>query len=292
MRITRERELADEPYGIWWGPSTYELPTHNESANLGRSVAVGLTKVINPTMTNEIVFSGSKLKLDNQYADPDKVRLDTLGLENLVRLPFDNTQFGRQSPYAPMSLISWSQGQLWSPGTNPIFAYNDSFSITDNLSKVLGSHTLKFGALVEQGNKKQNFQGDPDSQGQIEFDNGNGRGTRQRLGRPARRPAHRRRPRHGAADRQLPVLQLRILCAGFVESAPELHSRVRPARGAHDGQQGAQRVRHPLQPGRYQRGAGYYIGGDPFRPNGVLSAARGEVPNGVIEPRPCSGGRV
>ena len=75
VRVTRETQGEVNPYGIWWGPSTFELPTANVQSDLGRSVAVGLTKVINPTMTNEVVFSGSKLKLDNAYADPDKVKL-------------------------------------------------------------------------------------------------------------------------------------------------------------------------------------------------------------------------
>src|SRR5262249_37935808 len=112
VRATRELEVYTNPYGIWWGPSTFELPSKNEENRLGRSVAVGLTKVINPTMTNEFVFSGSKLKLDNQYADPNKVKLDTLGLSNVWHLPFDNTQFGKQSPYVSISLLSWAQGQL------------------------------------------------------------------------------------------------------------------------------------------------------------------------------------
>src|SRR5262249_38194531 len=165
VRGTRELELFTNPYGIWWGPSTFELPTQNQENRLGRSVAVGLTKVFNPTMTNEVVFSGSKLKLDNQYADPNKVRLTTLGLDNIFHLPFDNTQFGRQSPYVSLSLISWAEGQLWSPGTNPIFAYNDSFSITDNLTKVAGSHTLKFGSTIEQGNKRQTSRAIPTRKG-------------------------------------------------------------------------------------------------------------------------------
>lgn len=284
VRMTRELEKGDGAYGIWWGPSTYELPTHNVENRLGRSVAVGLTKVINPTMTNEVVFSGSKLKLDNQYADPDKVRLDNLGLENLVRLPFDNTQFGRQSPYAPMSLISWSQGQLWSPGTNPIFAYNDSFSITDNLSKVLGSHTLKFGALIEQGNKKQNFQGDPDSQGQIEFDNGNSRGTGNDWGDLL--VGQLTGVGHGTAP---PTGNYRFYNYEFYAQDSW---KVRPNFTLEYGLRAAHMTVNKerkgfdilFSPDAFQRGAGYYIGGDPFRPNGVLSAARGEVPIGVIEP--------
>ena len=45
VRVTRETESESNPYGIWWGPSTFELPSANVQASLGRSVAVGLTKV-------------------------------------------------------------------------------------------------------------------------------------------------------------------------------------------------------------------------------------------------------
>ncbi len=39
-----------------------------------------------------------------------------------------------------------------------------------------------------------------------------------------------------------------------------------------------------FSPQAYKKGAGYYINGDPFRPNGVLSAARGEIDKGAIDP--------
>lgn len=284
VRFARELEVGVNPYGIWWGPSTYELPTPNQQTALGRSLAVGLTKVFGPTMTNEIVFSGSKLKLDNQYKDPDKVKLSTLGLENILRLPFDNTQFGRQSPYVPLSLISWSEGQLWSPGTNPIFAYNDSFSITDNLSKIAGSHTLKFGALVEQGNKKQNFQGDPDSQGQIEFNSWNPYGTGNDWGDlltgQLTGVGHGTRPPTGNyrfynyefyAQDSWKVRPNFTLEYGLRAS----HMTINKERKGFD---------ILFSPSAYQRGAGYYINGDPFRPNGVLSARRGEIKKGVYDP--------
>ncbi len=282
VRITRERELQDGAYGIWWGPSTYELPTHNVSQNLGRSVAVGLTKVISPTMTNEVVFSGSKLKLDNDYADPNKVKLSTLGLDNL-KLPFDQ-RFGRQSQNVPLSLISWSQGQLWSPGTNPIFAWNDSFSITDNLSKVVGAHTLKFGALVEQGNKKQNFQ--DTSEGQLVMNQWTGNSTGNdwgdllvgqfgEIGHSVRIPNGNFRfynyEFYGQDSWKLrPNFTLEY---GLRLS----YMRLNEERKGFD---------ILFSPSAYQRGAGYYINGDPFRPNGVLSAARGEIPKGAIDNPP------
>ena len=43
LRLARESETADYPYGLWWGPSSYELPSHVIGKNLGRSAAVNVT---------------------------------------------------------------------------------------------------------------------------------------------------------------------------------------------------------------------------------------------------------
>jgi Carboxypeptidase regulatory-like domain/TonB-dependent Receptor Plug Domain len=285
VRITRELEVYDGPYGIWWGPSSYELPSHNIENRLGRSVAVNLTKVINPTMTNEVVFSGSKLKLDNQYADPSKLTLSSLGLENLVRLPFDNTQFGKQSPYVPLSIINWTLGNhLWSPGTNPIFAYNDSFSVTDNLTKVAGTHTFKFGALIEQGNKKQNFQGDPDSQGQLVIDRGLGNGTGNEFGNLL--VGQLNDVSHGT---QPPVGNYRFYNYEFyAQDSFKLRPNFTLEYGVRASHMTINKERKGFDilfdPSAYQPGAGYYINGDPFRPNGILSARRGEIEKGAFSP--------
>jgi hypothetical protein len=285
VRATRELEVGTTPYGIWWGPSTFELPSQNVENRLGRSVAVGLTKIINPTMTNEVVFSGSKLKLDNNYEDPNKVKLTTLGIDNLWHLPFDNTQFGKQSPYVSLSLISWTQGQhLWSPGTNPIFAYNDSFSLTDNLTKVAGSHTLKFGALVEQGNKKQNFQGDPDSQANIIFNNDNPNGTRNAYGDLL--VGQLTDVQQGT---QPPVGNYRFYNYEFyAQDSWKVRPNFTLEYGLRASHMSVNEERKGFDilfsPSDYKRGAGYYINGDPFHPNGVLSASRGEIDKGVFSP--------
>jgi len=152
VRLAREAETQTFNNGLWWEPSSYALPSPVQGANLGRSAAVSLTKIISPTMTNEVVFSASRLLLNNSYEDPNKVSLAGTGLTAL-RGPFG------QAPFAPVSLItSWGAagtGDLWSPGDIPIFAHNDSISVTDNLSKVWGAHTLKFGGTFERASKQQ-----------------------------------------------------------------------------------------------------------------------------------------
>ena len=154
VRLAREAESQTFNNGIWWGPSAYALPTPVEGTNLGRSISVDLTKIVNPTMTNEVLFSASRLLLDNNYKDPNKVSLQGTGLTAL-KGPFG------QGNFAPVNLItSWggqTTGDLWSPGGLPLFAHNDSLSVTDNLSKVYNSHTMKFGATFERASKQQNI---------------------------------------------------------------------------------------------------------------------------------------
>ena len=115
LRLARESESDDAPYGIWWGPSTFELPSHLVGTNLGRSAAVNVTSVLSPTMTNEVVFSASKLKLNYDFNDPSKVSKSALGISNL-QLPWGSKV---STPYAPLALISFSinrYGVLPAPG--------------------------------------------------------------------------------------------------------------------------------------------------------------------------------
>ncbi len=49
-----------------------------------------------------------------------------------------------------------------------VFAHNDALQFSDKLTKIAGSHGLKFGVTVERGQKQQNFQND--EMGYYEFD--------------------------------------------------------------------------------------------------------------------------
>lgn len=173
LRLARESESDDNPYGIWWGPSSFELPSHLVGKNLGKSAAVNITSVLSPTMTNEVVFSASKLKLDYDYSDPSKVSKSALGVQNL-KLPWDTS--GRAvTPYASVQLISWeaNNANMWEPGGLPLFAINDSYSAHETLSKVYNNHTLKFGGLIERATKVQNL--NSDVEGRLEFEAGSAR---------------------------------------------------------------------------------------------------------------------
>src|SRR5215203_2850775 len=147
VRFAREYEEQGFPRGLWWDSSNYELPGKLTSKNLGRSLVVNLTNVISSSMTNEILFSASKLQLNYDFAEPEKVSYKSLGVQKVGFFP-------NSSPYVPVSVITWGGGDLHTAYGYPILAWNDSFAITDNVVKVQNTHTWKFGAFVEQANKR------------------------------------------------------------------------------------------------------------------------------------------
>jgi len=242
-----------------------------------------VTNMISPTMTNEVLFSASKLKLDNDYADPDKVSFAALGL---------NQNFGyfkNSNPYVPVGIIdAWGGGiggDLLTAYGYPMFAYNDSFAITDNLTKVYKSHALKFGAFIEQANKKQNFNSDINIElAQWGQPNGTGNNYGDLLvGRPINF-----------------TMGTDVGTGNFRYYNYEFYAqdswKVRPSftleLGLRVGYLPLNIERNNkgvvFDPRRYDPRQGLFINNDRTRPNGVLTAARGEIPQGLTENPPLS----
>ncbi len=116
--------------------------------------------MLGPTTTLESLVSYSRLELDNYYKDPSRVSKADQGID------FEG-MFPGASPYLPLQAIhSWggSQvGDLWSP-MNDTFAYNDALQFSSKLTKIVGTHGLKFGGSATQLSKEQNFQNEENVQ--------------------------------------------------------------------------------------------------------------------------------
>ena len=84
------------------------------------------------------------------------------------------------SPYLPTDILhGWGRQR---PGRatsgrrrNDVYAHNDALQFSDKLTKLAGTHGLKFGISVERGQKQQNFQNL--EAGQLWFGTDNGTGT-------------------------------------------------------------------------------------------------------------------
>jgi hypothetical protein len=279
VRWAREAETNEYGRGLWWNPSAYELPSHVQGTNLGRSIAANLTSVINPTMTNEVVFSFSKLLLDNDYKDPSKVSLASLGIPNFAG------PFGQQSAYAPVALItSWSgqtSGDFWEPGGLPLFAHNSSLSFVDNLSKIVSTHTLKFGALVERANKIQNFNGDQENRF-IYAPWGNGSTGNVfadiLVGRPAQVVQSTKTP---TGNFSLWNYEFYAQDGWKIRPNFTLEYGVRVVVYPTNKEVGGLGILFDKK--AYDPTQGVLINGDKTRPNGILQARLGEIPKGVTD---------
>ncbi len=273
VRLAREYEEQGFPRGLWWDSSNYELPGKLASYNLGRSVVVNLTSIINSTMTNEVLFSASKLKLNYDFEDPDKVSYEGLGLE---RVGF----FKNNNPYIPLSVLTWGAGDLHTAYGYPIRAWNDSFAITDNLSKVYNTHTLKFGAFIEQANKRQQSNNDLNI---VVNQWGQSNATTNNFG-----DIFVGRPLQFAQSSDRPIDNFRYYNYEFYAQDSW---KVRPNFTMEYGLRMAYLPNNferkglgvLFDPAFYDQSQGAFIGGDRTKPNGFRLAARGEIPKGVVD---------
>jgi Carboxypeptidase regulatory-like domain/TonB-dependent Receptor Plug Domain len=283
VRFAREYEEQGFPRGLWWDSSAYELPGKLTSKNLGRSVVVNLTNIINSSMTNEILFSASKLKLNYDFAEPDKVSWAGLGLQPVGFFSTSNpnipASLQNKNPYAPLSVITWGQGDFHTAYGYPILAWNDSFAITDNLVKVQNTHTLKFGAFIEQANKRQQSNADTNI---VTAQWGQNTGTGNNYG-----DVFVGKPIEFTQATTRPIDNFRYYNYEFYAQDSW---KMRPNLTLEYGMRAAYLPQNferkglgvLFDPAAYVRGAGPFLNGDRTRPNGYKLAARDEIPKGVL----------
>lgn len=283
VRFAREYEEQGFPRGLWWDSSNYELPGKLTSKNLGRSLVVNLTNVISSSMTNEILFSASKLKLNYDFADPSKVTYAGLGLKPVGPFSVSNpnipAKLQNTNPYVPLSVLTWGSGDFHTAYGYPILAWNDSFALTDNLVKVHDTHTLKFGAFVEQANKRQQSNSDTNI---VLGQWGQANATGNNYG-----DLFVGRPLEFAQGSNRPIDNFRYYNYEFYAQDSW---KVRPNITLEYGMRAAYLPQNferkglgvLFDPSKYVRGGGVFLGGDITKPNGYLLASRGEIPKGVL----------
>jgi hypothetical protein len=158
VRIAQEKETVESPRGVWWAPAdVVALPTPNVGENRGRSYAGNIVTVLSPSMTNEVLVSYSRLTLDNRFQNPDLLKQGAGGITFRGIFPPEVS-----SPYLPTDLLhGWGGngqiGNLWAKA-NDVYAHNDALQFSNKLTKLVGTHGLRFGISIERGQKQQNFE--------------------------------------------------------------------------------------------------------------------------------------
>jgi hypothetical protein len=178
----RQDESDQNPINIWWQmgaalPYPSGMPA-NQSSNV---YSANLTHVFSPTLTNEFVFAEAKFVNPINLANPAAVDPSALGF-HMASL------FSGSYPYVPQLpdiLGSWDNSNS-SPGVPGYSAYtmgikgyiaqfgktSQAPNISDNISKVWGTHTVKAGFYWDYNRNWQTGGNiNPSAQGTLSFFN-------------------------------------------------------------------------------------------------------------------------
>lgn len=133
----------------WVSPTVpYPSPLHESSQS--DVVTASLTKVFSSSLTNELIFSYTYLNMPNSFTDPSKVNRQGLGLN--YSLLFNHPTPGKM--IFPQ-MTGWSDGIANQLNTGfelngTVYAKKTLPSLGDNIFKVWGTHTAKFGFFWER----------------------------------------------------------------------------------------------------------------------------------------------
>ncbi|MBS1874807.1 MAG: carboxypeptidase regulatory-like domain-containing protein [Acidobacteria bacterium] len=147
-RYIRNADETKMQYGQW--NASYNMPLGPMSFGApGWSFVANVTTVINPTLTNEFVYGSSRNDL-HIYPVTDAWSEKSLGLSYKMPYPSADT----------LGLVqNWQWDVPNSPTINftgtPFKNYNHTIDYTDNMSKVWGVHTLKWGIYLHNSAKDQ-----------------------------------------------------------------------------------------------------------------------------------------
>lgn len=150
VRYNLQKETQEFPVGLWWRNAVQvPYPTPILGKNASDSISTSLTHVFSPTMSNEFVFAFTYINFPNVFQDPSKVSRKALGI------PFTGIFKNGIDQIPSMSGWGGEFATLFNPsgfqigGNQGLFARKDLPSVSDNLSKVWGTHTAKFGVYYE-----------------------------------------------------------------------------------------------------------------------------------------------
>lgn len=150
VRYNYQRETQQFPVGLWWrNGNQVPYPTPVEGRNRSHSVTSSLTHVFSPTLTNEFVFGFTVIQFPNVFANPDAVDRTKLGIP--FRGLFKNgvTQIPAMTGWGGEFATLFNPGGFEVGGNRGLFADKYLPTISNNVSKVWGTHTAKFGFFWE-----------------------------------------------------------------------------------------------------------------------------------------------
>ncbi|HBY60678.1 MAG TPA: carboxypeptidase regulatory-like domain-containing protein [Solibacterales bacterium] len=150
VRYNLQAETQRFPVGLWWrNPPQVPYPTEILGKNRSHSISASLTHVFSPTLTNEFVFGYTFIGFPNVFDDPDKVNRTNLGIPFRGLWKNGVTQIPSMTAWGGEFASLFNPGGFEAGGSRGLFADKYLPTFSNNVSKVLATHTLKFGGFFE-----------------------------------------------------------------------------------------------------------------------------------------------
>jgi len=173
VRYNLQRETQLFPVGLWWrNGAQVPYPTSVEGKNKSDSVSVSLTHVFSPTMTNEFVFAYTYVGFPNVFSNPSAVDRTKVGYD--VQGLFKNgvTQIPSFGSFGNETALIFNPGGFEAGGPSAgLYADKWMPSLSDTVTKVVGTHTIKAGFFWEWIRNSQ--PANNDTNGQLQFQSSN-----------------------------------------------------------------------------------------------------------------------
>jgi hypothetical protein len=169
VRYNMQRETQLFPVGLWWrNGSQVPYPTSIQGKNKSDSVSASLTHVFSPTMTNEFVFGYTFVGFPNIFANPSKVDRTSVGYNVMGLFKNHIAQIPSFGSFGNEAALIFNPGGFEAGGkSSGLYANKYMPSLSDTLTKVVGTHTLKAGFFWERIRNAQ--PANNDTNGQLQF---------------------------------------------------------------------------------------------------------------------------
>jgi hypothetical protein len=179
--FTKQNEADLNNFGVWWQPSdTAPLGSQIQATTLAKLWTANYVRTLSPTTTNEFSFAYSYFTFPPKFSNPSAMTASANGYTTYAPFNTIGVDAFDQLP----NIISWgsetgntsgSFGGIYTPamvkGFNNSFGnIKKSYSFQDNLTKVLGKHSVKAGFFWDDNDQTQTTNDGNWSQGAIEFD--------------------------------------------------------------------------------------------------------------------------
>jgi hypothetical protein len=169
VAYTFQKENDSHPIDTWWAPpAALPYPSAMVANTPSKVLNANFTKVFSPTLVNEVTFAYADYVNATTPINPAAINPNNLGMTYKGLFGVNEKQMadtlswsGGLAEFQPQATF----GSSFLAGKFGAQKYDPSFG--DNLSKVVGTHTLKFGFYWDESGNKQGTTG---AEGQFEFE--------------------------------------------------------------------------------------------------------------------------